>query len=224
MLAKNPNAWFEWLKSEKAIGVRLRCMPQNYPSISDRFSAGFVGGGGTWMMEAVRDPDRSSGWVARWEVWDRKAPNQRIWKVAYGPAAEISSGSKPRDGLKAASSKLRAALVEIYSFAQEHEDDGFTACFARALETIDSNGAELHGYHKDLMVAGTAPLLAAWLLDVCQSAWVFGGMGSWNDAGVPAEDREDYDRVSDRLFTSLRETIEIAANATFPGFRVEGCR
>ncbi len=56
--------------------------------------------------------------------------------------------------------------------------------------------------------------MASYLLDTCQSAWVFGGMGSWNDMGFEGADQGEYDRVSEQLFAVLNETIQIAANAS----------
>jgi hypothetical protein len=82
------------------------------------------------------------------------------------------------------------------------------------METLDSGGAKRHGHHKDLVVNGIAPELATCLLDACQSAWVFGGMGSWNDMSFEGGDQAEYDRVSERLFAVLNETIQIAANAS----------
>jgi hypothetical protein len=81
------------------------------------------------------------------------------------------------------------------------------------METLDSDGVKQHGYHKDLVVEGAAPSLAKALLDAAQSAWVFGGMGSWNDLGFEGADQAEYDRVSQQLFTVLNETIQVAANA-----------
>src|SRR5258706_16035148 len=43
------------------------------------------------------------------------------------------------------------------------------------------------------------------------SAWVFGGMGLWNDLGFDGADGQEYERVSETLFTIINEAIEIAA-------------
>ena len=82
------------------------------------------------------------------------------------------------------------------------------------MESLDSGGAKLHGFHKDLTVEGVGAPLAVCLLDACQSAWVFGGMGSWNDMGFEGVDQKDYDRVSQQLFAALNETIQAATNAS----------
>jgi hypothetical protein len=56
--------------------------------------------------------------------------------------------------------------------------------------------------------------LAIWLLDACQSAWVFGGMGSWNDMAFQGEVQVEYVRMSERLFLTLNEAIQAAANTS----------
>jgi hypothetical protein len=53
---------------------------QNVP---DRMLAGFVGGGGRWLIEAVNPPG-SDDWPARWEVGDRTRADRKIWRVTYG--------------------------------------------------------------------------------------------------------------------------------------------
>src|SRR6266566_642602 len=90
----------------------------------------------------------------------------------------------------------------------------FTASFARAIETLDSDSAKHHGYHKDLIPNGAASGLATCLLDACQSAWAFGRMGSWNDMSFEGADQTEYDRVSEQLFSTLNETIQTAANVS----------
>ncbi len=52
------------------------------------------------------------------------------------------------------------------------------------------------------------------MLAACQKAWVFGGMGSWNDMGFDGEDQKDYVRLSEALFQALNAAIVAAANAS----------
>lgn len=213
-VAANPNEWFQHLKSSGTLGVRLSCTPQNQPGISDRMSAAFVGGGGTWAMETVRERGKSGFWLPRWQVWNQKAPERRIWRVDYGRVSEAASGGSINRDLELVQKQFRSALSEIHTFSEKHGCEGFTACFARAIETLDSNGEKRHGHHSDLVVRGVVPNLAEGLLDAAQSAWVFGGMGSWNDMGFVGADQIDYDRVSQQLFAVLNETIQLAANAS----------
>lgn len=46
------------------------------------------------------------------------------------------------------------------------------------------------------------------------SAWVFGGMGSWDDMGFAGEAQKEYETVSKKLFQTLNEAIAVAASST----------
>src|SRR5262249_10583126 len=51
-VAETPDQWFQYLQRLGARGLRLSCTPQNEPNFSDRETAGMVGGGGIWVLEA----------------------------------------------------------------------------------------------------------------------------------------------------------------------------
>jgi hypothetical protein len=215
-VAANPNGWFEYLKCERIVGVRLTRTPQNNPGISDRMSAAFVGGGGAWAMETIPLKGKSATWMARWVVWNQKAPDRRIWRVDYGRISEGPTRNCETRNLNSVAQRFQSALTEIHAFSERHNCGGFTACFARAMETLDSGSTKRLGYHKDLWPESVGPVLAEALLDAAQSAWVFGGMGSWNDMGFEGADQKEYDRVSEQLFSTANEAIEAGANASFP--------
>jgi predicted butyrate kinase (DUF1464 family) len=56
-------------------------------------------------------------------------------------------------------------------------------------------------------------LTAKQLLFSAGNAWVFGGMGSWNDLGFDnKEDNETYDRLSEQLYSNINEAIIASTN------------
>jgi hypothetical protein len=218
-IAKTPDEWFKFLKAAGAAGLRVSRTRQNDPHFSDRKLAGLVGGGGTWSMEVLLPKNRSEFWVARWEVWNQNAPEQRIWRVIYGRVSEgVTRNSTPND-LQSTSTRLAQALGEIHSFSVKQDCGGFAQFFADALDTLGSGGKNLHGYHKDLAPAGLLSDQARTILDACQRAWVFGAMGSWNDMGFDGEDQKEYERVSEQLFQTLNQAISVAANQSY--YRLE---
>ncbi len=213
-VANNPDAWFAYLKGTNISAIRLSRTPQNHPRISDRMSAGLVGGPETWTMQAVQQNGKSAVWVSRWEVWNQNAPERRIWRVSYGRVSEMRSPTASITDLEPLAGRFRSALADIHRFSEQHNCGGFTACFSQAIETLDSGGVTRHGYHQDLAPDGCLPSLAMRLLDACQSAWVFGGMGSWNDMAFQGDVQVEYDRTSEQLFLTLNEVIQAAANAS----------
>jgi hypothetical protein len=48
-------------------------------------------------------------------------------------------------------------------------------------------------------------------------AWVFGGMGSWNDQGFDGDDDRIYRELSDHLYDLLNQGICAAANSSAGG-------
>src|SRR6185503_7508996 len=81
-VASTPDEWFEHLARKSALGLRLCHQSQNLLHFSDRITAGLVGGGGAWSI-GVRYSASTDYWVSDWEVWNREAPEQRIWRVKY---------------------------------------------------------------------------------------------------------------------------------------------
>jgi hypothetical protein len=209
-VAETPDAWFAYLAARKASGVRIFRQARNDPRISDRMSAGFVGGGGDWML-AVRCPSATEYWMARWEVWNQNAPEQRIWRVTYGLVARdqapLAVAPNQADLLVA----FKSALNRIHAFSAENTCGGFTECFARAVHSLNDRAA-IHGYHKDLYCPGSLSRSSEAMLDAAQSAWVFGGMGSWNDMGFDGEKGREYEESSEELFIALHDAICAAAN------------
>jgi hypothetical protein len=213
-IANNPDAWFIVLKSHGALGIRLTRSAQNSSWLSDRMSAGLVGGGGNWKMEVLFPGQTSEFWMARWEVGNQEAPDRRIWRVTYRCVSRARTIRPVTGDLAKATAALYENLKEIRAFSAKMKADVFTKYFDEALDTIASKGSNRHGYHQDLAPDGFLSGEAAMLLDACQKAWVFGGMGSWNDMGFDGEDQKTYERVSERLFQSINAAIVEAATST----------
>lgn len=215
-LAETPDQWFKNLVPRTITGLRLLQQSRNDSSISDRESAGFVGGGRLWKIEGLRKDGTSELWLNRWEVLDRNAPDKRIWKVTYGLCEIARTLPTAQRELAHIIPDLRDSLIDIHRFAEGQ--DLFRQCFSDALRALDSPGATPR-YHMDLYPPDSLPELAKSVLDCAQWAWVFGGMGSWNDLGFDGEDQIEYVRVSDRLFAVLHEAIAAAATTSLGGPR-----
>src|SRR5579871_5752363 len=89
--AAKPESWEivattpdEWLRQEAKPGRSAVVIRRavNHPMISDRKSAGFVGGGGRWLLATSTD-EGMNFWEGWWRVGNREAADQRIWQVHY---------------------------------------------------------------------------------------------------------------------------------------------
>jgi hypothetical protein len=109
--------------------------------------------------------------------------------------------------------ELQQTLQDALAFSLEHGLDEFVDPFEAALQALTDDGEpELHG----LAPPGELPLPAARLLAAAFHAWVFGGMGSWSDVGFEGEDEAQYQRISERLYRLIHESLLEAVNLSFP--------
>ena len=212
-VARTFEDWIARLRKQGAAAIRLHHESRNSPTISDRMSAGFVGGGGYWNMEVLRKDGQSDFWAARWVVWNQQAPGDRIWRVTYGLLNTASTRSDTRRDLTAIEADFKKALQAIHAFSARENCTGFTDSFAKALQAMANPQAETE-YHKDLVPQDQLGATATGMLKAASCAWVFGGMGSWNDMGFQGAAQQEYEKVSDDLFNVMNEAVAVAASSS----------
>lgn len=211
--AADPRRWLERLRREGVTAVRLYSGARNDPGIPDRQSVAFAGGGGRWVMETSRGAVCDL-WEPRWELGDGNDPEQRIWNVTYGRTATgIPCQPVRAVDLEMLRGELMDVLAECEAFAHEQQT-GFADHFRAAIGALASDAPLAGVYHPDMAPEGALPLPARQLLGAVQHAWVFGGMGSWNDLGFPDGAQETYERLSDDLYALLTGALCAAANAS----------
>ena len=181
--ADQPEKWLAFLRDGKSIAARLFRIPQNRPGIPDRTTAGLSGGGGQWTLELLFRDGHSDFWASRWDVGDRNAPDQRVWRIKYGLVGRGPTKDDQRRPLTIVKNDFRASLVEIKSFADSHSQSNFAQCFADALKALDNPDLDI-GYdyhHRDLALPDQLSQEAVSMLRAVQCACVFGGE---NDGGT----------------------------------------
>lgn len=211
--ADNPNDWLVKLKDQRCSGLRVERISTDKKDISDRMSVAFVGGGGRWIIEAVC-PDGSDYWEAKWEVGDRNRPDQKIWHVTYGRIAQnqktTTQNAPSIDGLSA---EMGKTLNDAVAFSAKHKLNQFGQAFQSGYSALKAKSEpELNG----IALKGQLPLPASRLLAASQAAWVFGGMGSWNDLGFDGDDQTQYEIISDNLFRLINSSLIAATNLSYP--------
>lgn len=211
--ADDPNEWLAKLKSQQCRGLRVQRIPTDTKDVSDRMSVALVGGGGRWLIETVC-PGGSDYWEAKWEVGDANRPDQKIWRVTYGRIARNQKTATTNipsvDGLSA---ELGQTLQDAIAFSTKHKLDWFGKAFESGYSALKAESEpELNG----IALKGQLPLPASRLLSASQAAWVFGGMGSWNDLGFDGDDQRQYEAISDNLFRLINSSLIATANLSYP--------
>ncbi len=213
--AEDPLQWITKLKTEGTLGFRLHHIAMNDPRMSDRMSVGFVGGGGRRLIESVGNAV-SDLWEAGWRVQNHSDPERKFWDVRYRRVGVDLPHRRPESrGLSTLQRELEDVLLKIEDFAHRQNQETFAKSFRRGIDLLHADTPLASVYHSDLAPSAGLPLLAKQILGAAQEAWVFGGMGSWNDLGFEGRDQEEYTTLSDQLFSLLNQAICEAVNSGF---------
>jgi hypothetical protein len=215
VIAENPNRWFDSLKERGAHGIRMSWHHSRDLGISGRLMSACFSGDEVGLLKVLHSDGRSSVWRSRWEVWDRNAAEQRIGRVTYGQVGKEKTRPTVVPELASLRDDFLDILRQIEAFSRRQNCGGFTERFGRAIDALTTRSESSHGYHRDLAPDGILTDEAARILDACQHAWVFGGMGSWNDLAFDGDDGRVYAEVSGRLFRLLNQAVPAAANNSF---------
>jgi hypothetical protein len=215
VIATDPIKWFELLKKEKCKKLCLLYQSSDQSNGPDHKLAGFIGGGGSWLIEAVYNK-HSDFWANNWTVTNKEAKDRKIWSVKYGATAWDQPTQNLQFDLDTVKGELQDALSNITIFGNRHQLDNWSGVFERAQKALNSEDPVEGFYHKDLIVTQNYPLIARQILFSAGLAWVFGGMGSWNDVGFDtAEDNQAYDDLSAALYSAINTAVMAAANIDF---------
>lgn len=154
---------------------------------------------------------RSQLWFADWQVSDPQAKDSRIWAVTASRVRANGAAAR-RPDVPRASETLATRLASISEFAARQGFDDWQPWFERASSMLtDPDPAPR--YHAD-MIPPSRPLEQRQLAAAAIEAWVFGGMGSWNDVWLPDEhDRADYDWQTESLYVAVVDALLAVANA-----------
>jgi len=217
-IAGTPNEWFTYLKSRKAVGMRIFWTPQNKKVAEDRYNTGFVGGGGIWEIITTFKGGKSEPWRPKLKTCENHAPG-KTWGVIYGHSNLAIAPDVGKGDMNETHKRLIGALENIKKFSEPHEClTRYTERFSSALKVLVNMDHTLEAkkfiYHDDLYPEEFMDKKAMALLSACQMVHVFGGMGSWNDPPYHDGNQDEYDRVSDELYLAMIEGFVVATNSS----------
>lgn len=207
-IATDAAAWFQGLRDRGVRRLWLEIPDESDGGswLADHLASAFAGGG-RWLLLTTADAF-TEAWQPRWHV-DRDAPDRRIWQVTY--VGERVGDVRPAvPAIGDATATLRQTLADAREFAARHLSN-FVRSFDRALTALDGRQRRL--FRRGLPLPQSYPRSSHALVTACDNGWVFGGMGSWNDAGFADEaiDRE-YNELSRRLWQAITTALVAAVN------------
>ncbi|MFI5160185.1 MAG: hypothetical protein ACHQHN_02865 [Sphingobacteriales bacterium] len=213
MVAQSPIGWFKLLKKGGCKKLALNYHLSKDQSFTPDYKLmGFGTGGGPWLIEAIYD-EYSNYWVNKSEVTKRDDPAKKFWSIKYGVIAKNKPIIDMHYDLIETRNNLDAVLLEIKALASRHSLDYWADVFQKAQDTLKSPNPNREYYHKDLIIAKNYSLAAQQLLFAAGLAFVFGGMGSWNDLAFEMEDENEmYRSLSSKLYNEINKSIIAAVN------------
>lgn len=200
----------EWLAELKRDGVQKLHLVTDLPeagSLPGHVADAFANGLGWAMLASGRHPTL---WTCQWSVGDQAARDSRIWDLE-ARSVPAEGMQTPAAEIQVARERLTTALQEIKQFAEGSEFEDWVPWFERAIALLkDSN--PVPPYHGDILPDAT-PVARRQLAAAAVQAWVFGGMGSWND-GMPVDEsaQREYERVTPMLYEAVVNALVAAVN------------
>ncbi len=197
--------WFLKLKRRRA--SRLELNKVSAPSeLPERIRTAFAGGV-DWVIQ-VSYPDALEVWIPRWTH-----QGGRLWTIRCAGEFTHEPLSRWWPPIEQASASLEKAVRAAADLCERGHEEWFAQRFRESLSLLESKDREAP-YHPD-MVADDFPAPSARpLLAAAVRAWLFGGMGSFNDVGFQDLALDDaYGRIADELYKSVLDAIFSSVNS-----------
>ena len=207
-----PDAWLRDLPHRGVRELALVQEPRQENGLPERQAAAFANGGRLWRIEARLENGMTEEWITDWTVLDRDAPADKIWRAEYARWQTVATAGPSSRPIAASRAELREALEQTAAFATIHVNE-FAPIFARALDALDGRVPAAEPFD-DIVPIGVLSAEAQTLLRAAMRAYVFGGMGSWNDMQFHDDIQRDYERLSDTLYARVNEAIAVAATSS----------
>lgn len=197
---RDPDTYADYLRANHVHHLRL-LLPTLRPDLPFQAATGFMGGSQHYLAAKTQ-----TGY-AIWEV----AEGGQVQGITYLQRAELLPPETDFSmNITAEHPQFAAVLTEIAALADRTGYDNFADVFRQALTSLSSPNAQ----GALLLVPEQYPLAARQLIDAAASAWVFGGMGSWNDLYIENDaDYHEYERLSSALHTALYRAVSAAVNS-----------
>ncbi len=205
IIAKDPNDWFTYLKNNKFTKLHLIYKPELKLKMKPHYKKFFDSKSNSWYIFAEKD-SKYDVWKQKWQAENGEAISYYYLLIEAMEIDKISTLS-----LETTIRFLKIILNELIEFTTRNELTNWTNVFQTALDKFNiNNPSEL--LSDEYLPTECYSLEAKQILTACDQAWVFGGMGSWNDI-VHVDNYDIYRRLTDNLYDTLNNSVAAAINS-----------
>ena len=206
ILAKNTRSWFSHLENDGIKYLKLDLL--NLQHLPPPYATGLFTAGGAWVIQT----DTGKCWQAKWSLQNERHQQARVWNVEYWES-DNSPVITDFPDIETAYNDLKNSLLEAQDFSIKW-NFGWDKWFAEAISLLQSP-SPIQPYYADLLPNGYKNIRIRQLLAGTLQAWVFGGLGSWNDTYIADSSQElEYQQISKRLYLAVIQGIGAVTNST----------
>lgn len=218
--------WFNALQSDHAkllsLHVARRRGLSGLPEIVD----GSFAGSRRWQIQAEFD-DHFELWVP---IWSPGLPKPNIWAVEYKGWRLQRPLVSSHENLNRIWENLVARIGDARNLAKKAETSRLkhgtlnsndpTTYYGKVFEDAEvaaESANPIPAYHPDMLAPFGYLLKARQIIAAASKAWVFGGMGSWNDLGWIFKNpfqRVRYRRITAQLYDAVIKGFVAATNSS----------
>ena len=157
-------------------------------------------------------PDGYELWYPQWQTG---GPKDKPWFIEYRGLLFANSHIYPAPPMGLVKQKLRSIIVEVEAFSRRPQVDStfWADHFSKSLALLDST-EPVPPYHPDILPDSGFDLETRQVLAAAMQAYVFGGMGSWNDMGFADKNlNAEYQKITKELYEAVNMSIVFASNS-----------
>ena len=205
LIAKNPNDWFKYLKKNDFSRLYLSYDLSQNQRLKDHIIATNFGGGHHWHILAQKE--------ATIDIWTNiqksEAGENMNYYLLTNKSPIIEEVKFPT--LEITKKFLKEILNDLIQFTKVNKLTNWMVVFQGAIDYLSYNKPD-DFFDQSIMPPDCLSLEALQIIAACDKAWVFGGMGSWNDV-VQVNDYDLYNRLTANLYDTLCKSFVAAINS-----------
>jgi hypothetical protein len=209
-VASNVTDWFDYLRFNHVKRLWNIGFAWDRNDLAEHIAVAFSGG-----TPIAIQVDLPKGFELWYPLWKTGGQPQKPWFVEYRGLVFGYSHAAVQMDLEDVKNKLRISISLAQQFAKRSEVDlkGWVDIFTKAINLLDSENA-IAPYHPDMLPVSGFSIETRQILAAAAQAFVFGGMGSWNDLGFEKpEVQKEYEEVTKTLYQAVKMSILMASNS-----------
>ena len=205
------SGWYRHLAEWGVTALWLDPRPLAVPTLAPHLLAAWANGSRVSIVTEGVEPRQR--WIASSTV-DRAptAEDERVWAIHCVGRPDIAHLA-PRPTIPEATAELETLVRAARELARRMDETFWGGQLERALDRLTDDSPATK--HHDDVLPPSAELDRRRLFAAAVGAYVFGGMGTWNDVGPPPDDEEanaEYDRVTPALYAAVLDAVAAAVN------------